>query len=60
MIAKIWVSKPDVNDGYFVELVEPLSKRDTSLISIDQQWFAEIMQCEAWAISKGAAKIDYV
>ena len=55
--AQIWISAPDPNDGYCVEIVEPLSRRNREPVSIDNKWFQTIQECEDWAKSQGATSI---
>jgi len=55
-IGKIWVSCPDVLDGFFVEIIEPISKTNKSEWQIDCKWFPTVDQCEKWAINQMKAE----
>ena len=55
MFARIWVSVPDVIDGYFVEILDEMK---TCVIQIDCAWFPTIEICEKWARNKGVERVE--
>lgn len=58
--AKIWITAPHEEDGFFVELLEPLSSRNKDLVQLDSAWFPSTQACYEWAIANGAMKVENV
>jgi hypothetical protein len=57
MYARIWVTAPDENDGYFVEII---SSNKTIEIQEDCAWFKTVQECHVWANSNGTTCVEEI
>lgn len=58
--ARIWSSVPDEKDGFFVEIIEQLSAKNTSEFQVEAEWFPTLLQCESFAKNQEAERVEYL